>query len=259
MWFGCYTDGFCYAIFDGHLKQIVKYHSFEVPDFYQVRSTTFQEFLDGIDVFINDFKSIKIVFENPFYTLMPAALFDEDEASSYFNLKYSLVETDQLLNQRIPDFGAQIIYSVQKHILNLLLSKFTESSIRERLKVYHHAHALLSGLYYQTNHLNTEVCYVNLCEKTFDVVLIKNSGLHFCNTYNFNNPVDVLYFVMHAYHSNQLNPEVYDCYVSGKNTHLMEIKALLFTYIKNIRDIELMHVPSPGIHSSTLFLLQHCV
>lgn len=259
LWFMCHSTGFSYAIFDGHLKTVVNYNSFEVIDFYQISPNTLQGFLDGIAVFLNDFKSVKIVFENQFYTLMPAALFDEEEVAAYYNLKYKLAEHEQLLNQRIPDFGAQIIYAVPQFMFNQLLGKFAESSIRERIKVFHHAHALLSALYYQTNHLNKEVCYVNFCDKTFDIVLIKKSGLHFCNTYNYNNPEDVLYFVMHAYQNNQLNPEVNECYLSGYHIELKVIKELLFTYLKNTKDIELSHVPASVHQPSTIFLLQHCV
>lgn len=251
--------GFSYAIFDAHQKQVMYFNRFEVADFFEISSNTFQELLDGIDVFLNDFKSIKILFENATYTLMPAALFDEEEALPCYELKYSLGANERLLNQRIPDFGAQIIYAIPEFMLNILLSKFTESSLRERIKIFHHVHALLSGLYYQTNHLNKEVCYVNLSEKTFDIVLIKNSSLHFCNTYLLNNPEDVLYFVMHAYQNNQLNPEIHECYLSGTNTQIKIIKELLYTYIKNIKPIELSNKPSSELSSSNLFLLQHCV
>jgi hypothetical protein len=259
LWFLCHPRGFSYAIFDGHHKKTLYYNNFEVPDFFEISPPTFEELLNNIDIFLNDFKNIKILFESPYYTLMPAALFEEAEAEACYSLKYTLGEQEVLLNQRIPDFGAQILYAVQKTTLNILLDKFTDSSIRERVRIFHHAHALLSGLYYRTNHLNKEVCYVNLCERTFDVVLIKNSALHFCNTYNYNNMEDVLYFVMHAYQSNQLKPDAYECHLSGYHEEFMAIKDLLHTYIKNIKTIQLDNTPSSYVNPSTIFLLQHCV
>ncbi len=259
LWFQCHARGFSYAIFDWHHKRFLNYNNFEVTGFYEIHPATFEEYLNNIDVFLNDFKNIKIIFENANYTLMPAALFDEEEALACYSLKFKLNDEEQLLNERIPDFGARIIYAVPKTILNLLLAKFTDSSLRERIKIFHHAHALLSCLYYRTNHLNKEVCYVNLCEETFDVVLIRNSALHFCNTYNFNNIEDVLYFVMHAYQNNQLEPEIYECCLSGHHAEFLKIKELLHTYIKNIKAIPLDNTPSEYVNPSTIFLLQHCV
>ncbi len=258
LWFKCHSQGFSYAIFDGHLKQVEMYFNFEVADFYQVSPQTFHGFLDAIDVFINDFKSVKIIFESQTYTLMPAALFNEEDSAACYGLKYTLSENEHLLNQRIPDFGAQIIYAVPRFMLNALLSKFTDSSLREQVKIYHHAFALLSALYYQTYHLNKEVCYLNISEKTFDVVLIKNSSLHFCNTYVYNNPEDVLYFVMHAYQNSQLQPEANECFYSGFHTNEKNIRELLNSYIKSVKTIQLCQMPSVVVNPSTLFLLQHC-
>ncbi len=259
LWFMCHAQGFSYAIFDGYQKQVLEYHSFEVADFFIISPETLRGLLNNIDVFLNDFKSVKIIFENTFYTLLPAALFEEEEAATYYQLKYELQDGMQLLNQRIPDFGAQIVYAVPQFMLNELLSKFTDSSIRERVKVFHHAQALLSSLYYQTAHLNKEVCYLNLGEKSFDIVMIKNSNLHFCNSYPYHNPEDVLYFVMHTYQSHQLKPEICECCFSGSNPQESKIKEIVNTYIKNTHDVVISQVPASVQHPSTLFLLQHCV
>jgi glycosyltransferase involved in cell wall biosynthesis len=258
LWFMCHSRGFSYAVFDGYDKALLKYHSYEVADFFIISPATLQEFLDAIDVFLSDFKNIKIVFENPNYTLTPAALFDEEETENYYKLKYTLGDGEQLLNQRIPDFGAQVIYAVPEFMLNLVVAKFTESSVRDRIKIFHHIHILLSALYYQTSHLNREVCYVNLSGKTFDIVLVRNSALIFCNTYTYNNPEDVLYFVMHLYQSHKLNPETDECMVSGENTDKAAIRELLYTYIKNVTPVTLSPIQQT-LQPSSIFLLQHCV
>jgi hypothetical protein len=259
LWFQCHSQGFSYAIFDAYHKNVLYYDNFEVADFYGISPNTFEEFLNNIDVFLQDFKNIKVLFESPYYTLMPAALFEEEEAKACYGLKYKIGENEILLNQRIPDFGAHIIYAVPAAILNIILSKFSDSSIRERIKLFHHAQAFLSALYYRTNHLNKEVCYVNLGEKTFDVVLIKNSALTFCNTYIYNNIEDVLYFVMNVYQSNQLEPAVYECYLSGSHPEFNKVRELLRTYIRNIKTLQLDNTPSDHVNPSTIFLLQHCV
>jgi len=259
LWFLCKPNGFEYAIFDAHHKEIHLFNSYQVADFFNIGAKTLSGFLDHIELFLNDFKNIKVVFENPNYTLMPSPLFDEAEALSCYNLKYTLGESEKLLHKRIADFGAHVIYAVPSFMFNNLIAKFTDSSLREHVKVYHHIHALLSGLYYQTYHLNKEICYINLCEKSFDIILIKNSKLHFCNTYPYHNPEDILYFVMHTYQSNLLQPDNHECYLIGTNPDKNIISGLLNDYLKNIFNISLYSLPTDIINPSTIFLLQYCV
>jgi hypothetical protein len=253
LWILVHENGFCYCIADTYQKQVMAFNAFEVTGLFQVSRQTWKGFLDGLDDFILDFKNIRIMFQHPWFTLVPASLFDESEARAYFEMKFSLDENSKLLNQRIADFNAQLIYSVPSFLLDELLVKF------EGAKIYHHINALLSSLYYQAFHLNKEVVYVNLSGNIFDIAIIKGNSLKLCNSYACNNPEDVLYFVMHAFQSFNLSAASNECFISGYHENFKTIEDLLRNYILNIHLLRFDTPEAPGIGPCNLFLIQHCV
>ncbi len=253
LWVVCTHNGISYVVYDGYQKQVLMYRNYEVHDIFEAGRNIWKQFLESHDIFMNEFKRVKLGISHERFTLIPQSLFDEDETATFYAQKYRLSSEDRLATLRLADFGAQTIYSFPAFIAEEFSARY------DQFRMFHHIHAWLSALYYQTQHLNKEVIYLHIQESVFDIAVIKKSQLQFCNAYRYNNPEDILYFVMHVYQSYRLQAEQHELYYTGSHTQLKAILSLLKTYVRNVQEVSLYALPDPGIHNNPVFLLQHCV
>lgn len=253
LWVLCSRNGIAYVVYDGYQKHTLMYRSFEVHDIFEAGRDAWKQFLESDDIFMNEFKNVKLGICHELYTLIPQSLFDEDETATFFAQKFRLSSLDRLASLRLADFGAQTIYSVPAFIAEEFSARY------EQFRMFHHIHALLSALYYQTQHLNKEVVYLHIQESVFDIAVIKKSQLQFCNSYRYHNPEDILYFVMHVYQSYRLQTGQHELYYQGNHSGIKAILDLLKTYVRHVQEVSLYSLPEAGLQHNPVFLLQHCV
>lgn len=159
-------------------------------------------------------KSVSCSINNLFYSLVPSALFDENNIEAYLNLSasvkgktnYSISETKEVIT----------CYKAPEELLNYILRKFPNA------KFYHFSTIFISSIA-QGVHINFS------SESTFECAFVNEKGLLFYNGYEYNSPEETLYFLSLICDKFELDVQKIKISVSGDITS--KIKELWDNYI----------------------------
>ena len=160
-------------------------------------------------------------------TLVPRRLFQHGMLSEYFNL--ILPEGDYLYSyDEMPEFDANIVYATEKAQQKLFGNFFPQKRAR---------HAALPLLRYVYNRaaISEHTVFVNLRHQIAQVIVLERQNLLLYNTYAFDAPADLLYFILLIYDQFKLSPKTVPLTVAGNILKDSELYKTLFRFIKEVR------------------------
>lgn len=173
-------------------------------------------------------KSVHVEIINELTTIVPAALFHEDDAATYFNFNFSDIGST-LKTERIPFFDAINIYSLPESLNKTMHQLF------EHPNVHHHSTVLLQGINLYMKKFNEKMLLLNIRNGYVDIIVTEGKQLVFINAFQYKTIDDLAYFVMFVCDRLQLNPETISTGLMGQVERESAIFHLLTKYIRNIR------------------------
>jgi hypothetical protein len=144
----------------------------------------------------------KIIFlpDHHLYTLIPDKLFHENESKKYLVFNHGIDSNEKINVDHLQELQLRNIYwqpyelakSAEKYFTNVQYSHLISSLIRSFLK---------------EKNLNTNVL-INYCGKRMDVIAFKESQLVFCNSFFYESPADMIYFLLNIFQQTSINASV---------------------------------------------------
>jgi hypothetical protein len=174
------------------------------------------------------YKSAAIAVANEFTTLVPSALFREEDVAKYF--QYNFNRSDLHVHaEKISSFEAVNVFALP-HSFEDSLNKFAERPV-----IFHQATALLSGVNLLFRKIHEKILVLNVGKSTVEIVVTGGRRLIFSNAFSYQSMEDLAYYVMFTCDRLQLNPETISTYVFGSVEKDSAVYRLLAKYIANIR------------------------
>jgi len=175
----------------------------------------------------NNFKTVNVEIVNELTTLVPVALFEEEDAGKYFQYNFS---GDDLLikSEKIPAFDAVNIYAVHES-MNVSIHQLFDQPV-----IHHHATVLLQGIHLSFKKFNEKTLVINVRNHYVDIIITEGKQLIFFNSFQSNTVDDLVYYVMFVCDRLQLNPESVSAFLTGQVESESAIFHMLYKYIKNI-------------------------
>jgi hypothetical protein len=99
----------------------------------------------------------------------------------------------------------------------------------------HSSTILIEKLLQEYKNVSNEICFVNITENDFEIVVLKNKKLSLFNTFNFNTKEDFIYYILFTAEQLNLNPEKVTLVLLGDIDETSELYKILFKYIRNIQ------------------------
>ncbi len=180
---------------------------------------------------LNDtFNEVSLLFSNELYSIVPSQYFIEDEASTYlkFNTKIlgtDVVESDQINKELVN------VYIPYTNITNYFFDRYGEFEFR------HSASELIKAALELSN-ANETLVLLNNFTGYYDLVIVKEGALLFCNTFNYESREDFIYYLLFTAEQLDLDPAEFNLKLLGNITAEMEEFNIAYTYIKNIAILE---------------------
>lgn len=199
--------------------------------------------LESISNTGQSFQSQSLSISTPHFSLVPKALYAEDEAKKMLDFNFSKpTENHRILSSEIESQEAVCIFSepIQS------LERFNH--YLPGIKVNHLAKTLIES-YRTLVKSDASKLFVHLEEKQFYLSYFKNYKLHFFNLFEFNSSEDFIYFFLYAIEQLKINRDEIPVGLSGKITKDSTIYDLCYKYI---RDIQLLERPKGVSYSSKL-------
>jgi hypothetical protein len=218
-WLATGSDGHVAALqswqFKPGSKQLAEVES-------EVRSIFGQQTILGLP-----FGEVTYAFANPNVTLVPRRLFRPEDMASYLKL---LIQPDdyQYGFDEIQELDCFAVYAVETNLLRMGTQYFPQG---DRI---HLATSLIRAF----RNLNARSGYevtVNLRNQVAEVLVFDRHILLFYNTFQFEQPNDLLYAILLAYDQFRLNPVETPLVLAGNLLEDSAIYRLFYRYFRHIR------------------------
>lgn len=173
------------------------------------------------------FAQFTLVYHHDIFTMVPAALFEEDKAPDYLKYNTRLLKTDVVsVDEPIAGLDARCVYIAYSNVNNYFHERYGA------FEYYHFSSLLLTALKEPASAAPDKV-FITVQENYFYLTLFKKGALVLHNIYVHDAPEDILYYTMFATSHNGYDPETMETTIiqTVKNEIVYD---LLYTYVRNV-------------------------
>jgi hypothetical protein len=237
---GISSSEFTLASLDRKQNKFLALEVFQNPDPSDpVKHAAWLKTIPGKSILLKNynFKNISVELLNEQSTLVPSALFREEDASKYFHFNFNAGDS-AIHSQPVRAFDAVNVFGVPE-----LLNE-TMNHLFGNYDLHHHSTALLEGIHLSFKKSGEKLFFLNIRKDYIDIVVTEGKKLIFFNSFNTKSIDDLVYYVMFVCDRLQLNPETVSTYLLGAVERESAIYNLLYKYIRNIR-----FAPRPDVFS----------
>jgi hypothetical protein len=189
----------------------------------------FIELCSAIPWLKNQFKTVKIGFDGKKTTLVPAGLFDPDEKEHYLALNYKQSTNEQIFCDHLMPLDAWQIFTIPESILETTNEFFPKS------KVIHISSLLIESVWINyKNRINSPHVFLQVREHLVDLMIFDGRQMTYFNTFPFQNPEDVAYYLIFVMEQMNFNPETVPLVLLGNVSPGENLYELLLRYVRHI-------------------------
>ena len=145
------------------------------------------------------FHSVNGIIGNSRFTLIPEALYLENEKESYFNFLHEQEAGEIVLADRLEHLGIYTVYSVPGTCRKDIEKVFP------RVTLCHISSVLIGNIWMSVKNMTGRKLFLNLREEQFDLLAFEGNQLKYCNAFHFLTAEDIAYYVIFVFE--QLEPE----------------------------------------------------
>jgi len=192
------------------------------------------------------FQKVTVAVASNQFTLIPEALYREEDASKYYAFNFTPSPAQKILSQGIRTFQARVVYSIPNEV-----NEYVSSAFRDPLLLPHIAPLLESARQWARGNERVSILF-NVRNSSLDIVIAENSKLILANSFNWREPEDALYYLLFTCEQLGLDPQRVPVWVSGNAGSGTAINKLLEKYI---RSTEICALPPVNGYSHSVALL----
>ena len=174
------------------------------------------------------YRSTKIVFTTPHFTLIPTKFYDENQHAAYFENLTELIGFDQIVVDPIKNIDVQNIYLVDTQLVA------AAKTILPTAQHHHIFTSLILGFQKIAEHRGGHQVFANIRDGFLQILFFDGRDLIFANSFAFRTPQDVIYFLLNTYEQFKLNADAIPLSISGSLTEHSDIFKYIYRYIRYV-------------------------
>lgn len=199
----------------------------EDASFFQKGLFEIRGWIEGLELYSQEYKSVRLVFEVPEYTIVPEALFVPEKAEVLIASLFDLPKFHTVKSNRVDTLSCVNVFAVPDIFCSTMKVLFPQAS------VHHYAEFLL-----QTNcSLNNQgqhTLFVNMHSTYLDAMHLYHQELKFVNTFVFEADTDVIYYVLSVAEQQKLTMDKLQLVLTGDINANGALLQLLRKYVPNV-------------------------
>lgn len=205
------ADQLCYTIYNPGIKNFIhlKGYYFNAGNSIRDQLNILEKCFDSDKIIFRDFSRVKIMFDHPFFTFVPAAYYSKELKEDYIGM---LIPPDahQSIHRDLVSDGAMInIYATDQNLLGYLNKEFNRST-------YFHSETVFLQSVLKTAEPPADRIYVRLARERAIITVVIGYKPHLIQSYPVRDTSDILYYTLNAIQRFKLPVENTNLYVSGE-------------------------------------------
>ena len=183
--------------------------------------------LQGLGV--TTFHSVTCAIAHPKFTLVPNALFDEENKGSLLGFNHPVESDEKIHSDALQNLEARNLFTISKSL---------ESEIRKQfvnVHFLHNATSFIEGLLIQNKNSKEKKVFANFHASYFEIVILDGRELLFSNAFTYKTSEEIAYYILFVYEQLNLNPEDIGLILSGEIEKTAKEHSLLYNYIRHVK------------------------
>jgi hypothetical protein len=224
-------DGFSFCLLDTIRNKFVLIRAFEPEENKYFNADKINEILVEDDFLTKHYKKVSIIMPSLKFTLVPTPLFDPGKKDEYFTFNHIVEEGNMIISNKISDPDAYLLFSVSRPIYELI------NSFYPGVHPFHHIKPLFDHISHSRKSVNGNYIHIHVEREFFNLIIFNHNLLKFCNSFNYRNINDILYFVLNAFKNLDIKQEE-TVYFSGLTEKYDDLSSNFSIYVRNIKFAE---------------------
>lgn len=223
-------DGFSFSILNEELNKVVAIVDYKFEDVKHPLQLLekIKDIYSDSTLLKMDFSRVKVTHVNSISTLVPVALFDDDNLRSYLEFNHKLLDNEFLTFDIINSEETANVYSPFTVVNDFFFEKYGEFT-------YKHFSSVLIDNFIEQSSTNQEFkMFVHVQDSQFEIIVIENKKLILYNSYQYKTKEDLVYYILFVAEQLRQNPEDFDLELYGEIEPYSEIYALIYKYVRNV-------------------------
>jgi len=189
------------------------------------------EIISKDDFLLKRYKKVNVIVPSSRFTLVPSPLFDPARKNDYFSLNHVSSESDIILNNKLIDPDSFLVYNISQPLYDLVKNRWPG------VLPFHHLKPLLDDVCKSGKNQLENYIHIHVEMDFFNLILYGNNTLRFCNSFNYRNISDILYYIMNVFKSMDIKQEE-TVYLSGQTERYDDLYSNLVMYIRHVKFAE---------------------
>ena len=224
-------NGFSFCVFDNHQQKHIVFRKYILQTHMLIENFLKQteELFKADDLLLLPYASSSFMFLSPKSTLIPDSYFDKNQLKSYFEFNHPLDTLDEIHYNYIPSVDAYNVFTLHNYIATAFSNQF------KGIRFYHQAMPFIEKVLEYSTANQKEVVAIGLYHHFFDIMISSGDRLKLYNTFQYNGPSDVLYFILFICKQFNINPRQLELLLSGELSDLMTYSEAIREYIPGMQ------------------------
>jgi hypothetical protein len=225
------TEGLAFLVLDTIRNKFIMLRSFGAEENKNSTIEELEEIIKKDDFLKKKYKKVNIVTPSPKFTLIPSPLYDPGRKDEYFSFNHVPAPDLITFNNKLADPDSFLVYAILQP-LNLLIRKEWPG-----LQPYHNLKPLFDHISTARKTRGDNYIHIHVERDFFNLILYNQNILRFCNSFNYRNISDILYYVLNIIKSMDIKQEE-TIYLSGQTERYDDLYSNLSLYIRNVKFAE---------------------
>ena len=217
-----------------------KSKDFQVSFDYEIEleNNTPENLLTGIKLIFsrnfylqNNYKKVTVLYQNPFFTVVPHTYFDDSQLSIYLDQHTKVFKNDVFQYDTIDSINAKGVYLTYSNINNFLISKLGDFDF------FHQNSVLCEQLILRHSHSKAPVVHLNFLNNSLTLLVLHQNNIQLINQYECMTDADVIYYVLFVIEQLQLKINQIDFEYSGDFSRAHPYYKTITNYFNPINEI----------------------
>ena len=217
-----------FSVLDTLRSKYILIRSYEADDSSHLSASKLKEFILKDDFLTKLYKKTSILIPSGKFTLVPSQLFDPGKRDEYFAFNHIQEENSIVLSNRSADPDVFIIFSVSKSIYEMITGIFPG------ILPWHHTKSLLNHVTHSRKRSEGNHIQLHVEKDFFNLVIYRSNILRFCNSFNYRNINDILYYVMNTFRNLEISQDE-TIWLSGHTEKYDDLSSAFAMYVKHLR------------------------
>ena len=226
-------DGFSFAQIDSLNKKVLILEDFNVPlmiedeAYYQNEKVNLrlETYLEESKIHLQEFKSVDIVVDSKFNSMVPTVLYDKRRGEEYLKQIHLLPENFIVKTDHLPFMASENVYAVYAPLFFNLKDHFSSFKLKHSVSVLIQQTVMLQKI------RMGEAVYVNVGENEINILAFQDEKLIFSNTFSYKEKEDFIYYILLVYNQLGFKPEITPLCLMGDIDRSSPLYAIAFQYI----------------------------